>query len=167
MKPQSTLILSIALFIVAGPVTAQEESPPAPKPESRSDVTGEIKKLGGRVRVDKNGSVVEVGFFGTKVSDAGLEHLKGLTNLRFLFLDETKVTDAGLEHLKGLTNLQGPWLAKTKVTDTGLEHLEGLTKLRLLKLYETEVTGHGLEHLKGLTNLEACSSMEARSPTPG
>ena len=40
------------------------------------------------------------------MTDAGLEHLKGLTQLRELNLNDTQVTDAGLEHLKGLTQLQ-------------------------------------------------------------
>ena len=40
------------------------------------------------------------------MTDAGLEHLKGLTQLQSLCLGNTKVTDAGLEHLKGLTQLQ-------------------------------------------------------------
>jgi hypothetical protein len=31
--------------------------------------------------------------------------LKGLTGLKDLFLSQTKVTDAGLAHLKGLTGL--------------------------------------------------------------
>ena len=37
---------------------------------------------------------------GTKISDAGLEHLKGLKNLKVLRLDRTKVTDAGVAELK-------------------------------------------------------------------
>ena len=41
----------------------------------------------------------------TQITDAGLEHLKGLTNLVCVYLRYTQVTDAGLEHLKGLTNL--------------------------------------------------------------
>ena len=44
------------------------------------------------------------------------------------------MTDAGLEHLKGLTNLQSLDLTFTKVTDAGLEHLKGLTKLQSLDL---------------------------------
>ncbi len=40
-----------------------------------------------------------------KVTDAGLKHLKGLTNLQSLDLGQTQVTDAGLEPLKGLTQL--------------------------------------------------------------
>ena len=44
---------------------------------------------------------------GTKVTDAGLEHLKGLTQLQELDLTDTKVTGEGLEHLKELTNSKG------------------------------------------------------------
>jgi hypothetical protein len=91
---------------------------------------------------------------GTQVTDAGLEHLKGLTALQGLSLDGTQVTDAGLEHLKGLTALQGLYLDGTQVTDAGLEHLKGLTALQWLYLDGTQVTDAGLEHLKGLTALQ-------------
>ena len=39
-------------------------------------------------------------------------------------MDSTQVTDAGLEHLKGLTNLQLLWIAKTQVTDEGVKKLQ-------------------------------------------
>jgi hypothetical protein len=60
----------------------------------------------------------------TGVTDAGLEHLKGLSNLEALLLNGTHVTDAGLEHLKELTNLE--WLAvrDTRVTDEGADRLK-------------------------------------------
>ena len=51
-------------------------------------------------------NVTEVSFAKSAISDAGLEHLKGLTQLQRLDLRGTKVSDAGLEHLKGLTQLQ-------------------------------------------------------------
>jgi hypothetical protein len=38
-------------------------------------------------------------------------------------LDSTQVTDAGLEHLKGLTQLQTLWLGSTHVTDEGVRQL--------------------------------------------
>jgi hypothetical protein len=36
----------------------------------------------------------------TKVTDDGLEHLKGMTSLRRLLLQRTKVTDAGVRKLQ-------------------------------------------------------------------
>lgn len=60
----------------------------------------------------------------TKVIDAGLEHLKGLTQLQMLTLDGTQVTDAGLEHLKGLVQLQMLDLRDTRVTDEGVKRLQ-------------------------------------------
>ena len=90
----------------------------------------------------------------TQVTDAQLEHLKGLSNLQALVLDRTQVTDAGLEHLKGLTNLQTLSLRNCRITGAGLEHLKGLTNLQSLNLRDTRITDAGLVHLKGLTNLE-------------
>ena len=37
---------------------------------------------------------------GTKITDTGLEHLKGLKRLQILSLFQTKVTDAGIERLQ-------------------------------------------------------------------
>ena len=57
----------------------------------------------------------------SNVTDAGLAHLQGATNLHRLNLANTKVTDAGLANLKGLTQLDWLNLAKTMVTDTGVK----------------------------------------------
>jgi serine/threonine protein kinase/Leucine-rich repeat (LRR) protein len=89
----------------------------------------------------------------TQVRDAGLEHLKGLSKLRVFMLNGTQVSDAGLMYLKGLTELTVLHLVQTGVSDGGLKHLEGLTKLTELALNETAVTDSGLVHLKKLTNL--------------
>jgi internalin A len=43
---------------------------------------------------------------------------------RTLYLVETNVTDAGLEHLKGLTRLQILSIKGTKVTDEGVKKLQ-------------------------------------------
>jgi hypothetical protein len=90
----------------------------------------------------------------TQVTDAGLQHLKGLNQLQLLGLSGTKVTDAGLEYLTGLTQLQSLGLSGTKVTDAGLENLKGLTQLQELDLSYVQVTDAGLEHLKGLKQLQ-------------
>ena len=89
-----------------------------------------------------------------KITDAGLVHLKNLTNLQYLDLMETQITDTGLVHLKNLTNLQSLGLMKTQITDTGLVHLKDLTNLKDLGLMETQITDAGLVHLKDLTNLQ-------------
>lgn len=89
-----------------------------------------------------------------KVTDAGLEHLEGLTRLNGLALQKTQVTDAGLVHLKGLTTLNILDLSGARqVRDTGLAHLAGLTNLHTLGLSGTQVSDAGLIHLKKLTNL--------------
>ena len=113
-----------------------------------------IEKLGGKLVVDEGYDVVIVDLSATKVTDAGLVHLKGLTKLLLLSLNNTKVTDAGLAHIKGLTNLKRLFLGLTKVTDAGLVHLKGLTNLEELALNRSGVAGPGLAHLKGLTKLK-------------
>ena len=90
----------------------------------------------------------------TRVSDAGLVHLKGLTQLQWLNVSLTAVSDAGLAHLKGLTQLQRLELRNTTVSDAGLAHLKGLTQLQSMDLTGTKVSEAGLAHLKGLTQLQ-------------
>lgn len=93
--------------------------------------------------------------FGPEVTDAGLVHLESLTDLEELYLMCSKTTDAGLEHVKGLTRLKTLGLQSTQVSDAGLKHLQGLTNLEVLGLRHTWVTDAGLEQLKGLTHLES------------
>ncbi len=90
----------------------------------------------------------------SEVTDAMLEDIGGLAQLRALSLGYTTVDDIGLKHLKGLVQLQSLFLNGTAVSDAGLEHLKGLVQLPSLFLHGTEVTDAGLEHLKGLNRLE-------------
>lgn len=89
-----------------------------------------------------------------RVSDAGMTHLAGLSELEQLWLDGTSVTDAGLAHLKGLSNLKELWLRETVVGDAGLSHLKGLKELRTLNLDATAVTDAGLVELHTLSALQ-------------
>ena len=84
-------------------------------------------------------SLESLSLAGTKVTDAGLVRLAGLTGLEELSLQETKVTDAGLAHLKGLTRLGCLNLAGTKVKGEGLRYIAGLTALVELDLSGTTV----------------------------
>ena len=70
----------------------------------------------------------------TAISDEGLKHLGGLTNLLHLSLENTQISDEGLKHLGGLTNLGGLYLHGTQISDEGLKHLSGLTNLTELRL---------------------------------
>jgi hypothetical protein len=56
-------------------------------------------------------------------TDAGLAHLEGLTQLRFLILENMPITDAGLPHLAGLTKLEFVSLKGTKATPAGIAKL--------------------------------------------
>jgi hypothetical protein len=103
----------------------------------------------------------------TPVTDAGLAHLKPLTRLSFLSLHFTRVTDAGLIHLEGLTNLRHLLLSTTLVTDAGFTHLNGLSKLESLYLENTKVTDAGLIHLQGLKNLTLLSLDNTRVTDAG
>ena len=149
---------------------ANTESKPGPTPalttESNAEqakAIAEIEKLGGSVtRDEKDPGKPVIGVYLTmglrtgtsKVSDDDLACLKGLTQLRLLWLTGTNVTGSGLAYLKDLTRLQDLDLRYTPLTDAGLEHLKGLTHLKRLLLVETQVTDAGLEQLKGLTELQ-------------
>ncbi len=70
-----------------------------------------------------------------QVSDDGLSELSRLSNLQYLYLNDTPITDAGLAHLAALKNLKELSLTDTKVTGAGLVQLSGLTNLNFLYLY--------------------------------
>jgi formylglycine-generating enzyme required for sulfatase activity/Zn-dependent protease with chaperone function len=59
----------------------------------------------------------------SKITDEGLIHIKNLTQVRKLYLNNTQITDAGLPHLKDLTNLEALSLKGTKVSEKGREEL--------------------------------------------
>ena len=96
------------------------------------------------------------------ITDRGVAHLEGLTNLKFLErrysredtlikpeLQVECITDGGLAHLKGLhpvlgyLNLQGQQLA-----DAGLERTKNLSDLQQLFLSGEGITRRRLRHLE-------------------
>jgi hypothetical protein len=126
------------------------------------------------------------------VSDDGLLHLKGLTNLTELDLrGSVLVHGTELEHLKGLTKLTILDLGESNVSDDALAYLKGMNKLEYLgldgipsagadlawmkgridlselELSRTRVTDAGLVHLKGLTNLKVLSVKNTRVTDDG
>ncbi len=88
-------LIGILLLVVA---SAQDIAGP-----SQEQAIAAIKKLGGKVKIDEKSPgrpVIELRLSYTKITDAGLVHLKGLTNLKTLWLFSTKVTDAGVKKLQ-------------------------------------------------------------------
>ncbi len=74
---------------------------------SKRDLGAALEKLEANIRRNEKGEVVEVGFYGPKITDAGLVHLKGLTNLKSLGLHNTQITDAGRRRTaEGVAQLQ-------------------------------------------------------------
>jgi hypothetical protein len=90
----------------------------------------------------------------TNVNDAGLVHLSGMTGLRYLDLDHTQVSDAGLMHLQHLTGLETLKLEGTQVTDAGLAHVKRLGGLQRLVLRDTKISDSGLVNIEALPRLE-------------
>jgi Leucine-rich repeat (LRR) protein len=76
-----------------------------------------------------------------------------LASLESLDIDHTRITDAGLAKLAGLTKLTALTLDSVDLTDAGVAHLAGIGSLRELDLYHTLVTDKGFEQLqKALPN---------------
>jgi internalin A len=85
----------------------------------------------------------------TWVSDAGLEHLAPLKNLRWLDLSGChQVGDPGLKSLAALPNLGGLNLNGTAVGDAGLKHLAAVKTLGQVQLIKTRVTDAGVRELQ-------------------
>ena len=90
----------------------------------------------------------------SRITGAGLVHLKSLSSLKELDLHETAVDDAGLALLSSLVNLETLDLSNTKVVGPGLKALRGLRKLKVLKLKGCPIKDKDLQPLKGLPNLK-------------
>jgi len=98
----------------------------------------------------------ELSLYNSKITNAGLAHLDDLSELRVLHLDgglDNALTDDGLIHLRGLTNLEQLMLGSGKVTDAGMPHIARLKKLEILNLWGTGIGDAGLARLRGLRNL--------------
>ena len=87
---------------------------------------------------------------GNAFTDEGLKHLRGMTQLRSLWIGLSKgqITDSGIAQLGGLVNLHDLEIQNANVTDNGIQKLRGLTKLKRLYLGKTFVTQTGVNELK-------------------
>ena len=145
---------------VLTPEGSQAKTDKPPAQTANADPVAALETIGAKIKRNEQAEIIEVFLRGTTITDAGLVHLKELTNLQTLNLFAcTKITDAGLVHLKELTNLKSLRFGsfRSQITDAGLENLKGMTKLEELLLYCPKVTDAGLVHLTGLANLQELS----------
>ena len=90
----------LGCLLVMGVVRCGDDPSP-----SGDDPISTLEKLGGWIRRDRQGEVVNVSFalhrWGmVEVTDEQLVHLEGLTKLKTLYLEGTRVSAAGLADLK-------------------------------------------------------------------
>ena len=132
--------------------------PMVPSPEEFDGVLAQIGRLSRLKRLT---------FITAPVTDAGMAHLEGLSNLESLmFRGCNRVTDAEVAHLARMTSLKGLYLEDSRISDAGLAYLKGLTGLETLNLARTQIGDAGLAHLERLTPSRIWASMVPRSPTP-
>jgi hypothetical protein len=84
----------------------------------------------------------------TRISDAGIVHLKKLPELTYLNLHGANLTDKALTNLTGMKKMAYLNLDATKVSDGGLVHLKQMKELKTLRLLFTQVTDQGIEELR-------------------
>ncbi len=94
-----------------------------------------------------------VDFGKSDLSDSGLARLRGL-DLCVLTLSETKVTDAGLRHVRSMTTLEHLRLDSTSVGDAGMAEVATLPKLERLDVGDTNVTDLGVGSIVKLPALK-------------
>ena len=91
-------------------------------------------------------------------SDAQMQYLQGVSQLRWLELGGKDVTDAGMENVKGLMQLQRLNIFCTAITDRGLTCLGAVTSVRHLRLFGnnslTSAMWVNLQHLPDLTDID-------------
>ena len=125
---------------------------PSPGRENQWDIQFQLRGRdltdNGLADVARLGNVVELNLRDTKITSAGLVHLKGLAKLTRLHLERTNVGDEGIANLTKLTSLEYLNLYGTKITDKSLDHLAGLKNLRQLYVWQTDVTDAGIAKFK-------------------
>ena len=106
-------------------------------------------------RIAENHAVRKIVLSETRVTDRGLEKLKGLAEVvEFDCYYCEFVTEDGVAHLRGWKKLERLNLRGTKVTSKVFPHLAHLASLRELDIGHTQVEDEGFEFLADLTKLE-------------
>lgn len=118
--------------------------------------TSWIESAGGTFERNAAGQVAAVNFRASWVTDADLRRLGRFPGLKSLDLSLTRVTDQGMQELRGLTGIEELNLRFAEyVTDEGLAAVKNWKKLKRLVLHGTKVSDTALEHIAGISTLES------------
>lgn len=103
-----------------------------------------------------------------RMTDASLVHLRRMTRMRRITLDQMSVTGDGLRHLAGMSRLESLQICGCTLTDAALSHLPDLPRLTMLNLSaSTGCTDAALEHVARLRSLTSFSLNGAPAVGPG
>ena len=97
-----------------------------------------------------------------ELDDAVLEPIGNLAGLKYLAVPKTKVTDAGLVHLRQALSLMGLDLSRTQIRGWGLRYLEGLSNLESLNLAGSALVDANLADVKWPHHLAALDLEQTR-----
>jgi serine/threonine protein kinase len=90
----------------------------------------------------------------TDVTNAGMEQLRGMTDLQWVGCESTAVDDRGIAALAGARHLTHAYLGLTQLGNDGLKVLAGLPELRFVRAAVTRLDDQGLAILKAAPKLE-------------
>ncbi len=125
-----------------------------------------FRQMEARSVVVTNGKLVELNFGSKVFDDADCQKLAKLADLVHLDLGKCQITDAGLDHLVGLTQLESLTIEDNQsITDAGIAKLATLTKLNSLNVGTTKITDKSLEIAGKLPALEKLSIAHAADIT--
>jgi Leucine-rich repeat (LRR) protein len=119
------------------------------------DLTASFTTDGDIHRVAQMVNLERLSLAETRVTDTGIEQLRGLRSLRELDLYFAEfITDDGVAALADLSQLQRLNLRGTKVTSRVFESISRLTALRSLDIGYSQIDDSGVELLAELPHLE-------------
>lgn len=110
----------------------------------------------GKQTRNARGEVVALDLTAAWITDSDLEPVSRMVTLERLSLAETRITDAGLERLRQLPNVRELDLYFAEFfTDDGLAFIARWPKLERLNLRGTKITSRAFEHLAKMTALRS------------
>jgi Leucine-rich repeat (LRR) protein len=115
-----------------------------------------IAKLGGKVRRDGSGNIVEINLRGRWVSTSNILDLLGYKKLSRLDLGHTRILDSDLLYLRPATQIEDLNIAYSEhITDVGMSAIRDWRRLKRLDVSGTQVADATLTLLGRMTALES------------